>query len=1207
MPCPRCGSTAAGPSGRCSVCGATVRAEAPVDTAVLTPRPDPPSGGGDETRLADPDETHLTPPPLSSATRTGGTNTLSVGQNFGPRYHIIRCIGTGGMGAVYQAWDQELEVAVAVKVIRPDSIDDPAMAAELQRRFKRELVLARKVTHRNVVRIHDIGEIDGVKYITMPYVHGSDLATILKREGRLPLDRALLIGQQVVAGLVAAHEAGVVHRDLKPANIMVDADNHALIMDFGIARSTTNATGLAMTVAGAVIGTVDYMAPEQARGEEVDQRADVYAFGLILRDMLLGGRHAGHTTGVAELMARMQHAPAGPRSIDPTIPEAVDALVLRCLQPKPADRYQTSAELLADLERVSAGGEASSAPPAARRPWYRRLTPVQMGAATLALLVIVGLGAWAAAAFLGAGPGSTRVVTVGVLPFRNATGDPSLDSLGSNLSEVLATDLGEGRHISIVPPQRLQEVLGDLRIDQQSALSPTDLDRIAEFTNAGSMVWGNFTKFGDQIRIDATLRDQGQEPVSLSARAANETALLDAVADLAGQIQKQLAGGSSEVLRELQASAWRPTTQSIEALDAYNEGQRLAREGNLQGALKRYEAAIGADPNFALAHSGMARTYAGLGFEAEALQASRRAHSLGQALPDGQERYLIAAGHHRITNDTEQAVGTYQQLLAVAPNNAQLHYELAGLYEDTGDLERAAEHFAKVIELDPKSIAGLTAVGRISIKRGDPQQALEPLNQAIALAVQLGNEEGRATALQAIGIAYKLMGRLDAALENYRNSLEIKRRLGQEGGMAASLSEIAQIQETMGQPQEAVASYEEALALQRKIGDRSRMAITLINLGALLNETLGRPDDGLPYLREALDLARNSGDRWAEALALNNIGSAYFAKGQLSEAQTQFQLALQLRQETNVPSEIADTLHSLGETSNRMGRFDEALKRYMSAIDLRRKDNDRRMEAIESYSIGTVFDYQGRYGAAVQAKSDALAAYRETGLRDFWLGEILSGHGYSLVLSGQFDEAKESLDEALDIAKDLQNTNLTAQVLRIQSDRQHYRGDPASALKLAEEANRLAAGGSDRSLQLWTEAQLARARAVAQATPSAAATLAGIGQRADRAGAVYLSVLTALETAETLLRAGSSAEARRQAERTLARAETLGLRELAARAEFVVAEAMRLAGDGQARRRYATVLRSLDEMRREKGNGDLLERAYLKAIHTEAERWSQAS
>ena len=225
-----------------------------------------------------------------------------VGQNFGSRYHIIRLLGTGGMGSVYQAWDQELEVAVAVKVIRPDVTADPLVAADLERRFKRELLLARQVTDKHVVRIHDIGEIEGIKYITMPYVHGSDLATILRREGRLPIPRALSIGRQIALGLIAAHDAGVVHRDLKPANIMVDESDHAMIMDFGIARSTSGATAFAMTVGAQVIGTVEYMSPEQAKAEAVDQRADLYAFGLILRDMLLGGRHAGNTSGVSELM-----------------------------------------------------------------------------------------------------------------------------------------------------------------------------------------------------------------------------------------------------------------------------------------------------------------------------------------------------------------------------------------------------------------------------------------------------------------------------------------------------------------------------------------------------------------------------------------------------------------------------------------------------------------------------------------------------------------------------------------------------------------------------------------------------------------------------------------------------------------------------------------------------------------------------------------
>jgi serine/threonine protein kinase len=252
----------------------------------------------------------LTPVPPASgsggegAGRTSGQGFLNPGHDFGARYHIIRLLGAGGMGAVYQAWDRTLEVAVAIKIMRPQAAASPGETVAAERRFKRELLLARQVTHKNVVRIHDLGEIDGITYITMPYVQGSDLASIIRREGRLPVDRTLAIAKQIGAGLVAAHDAGVIHRDLKPANIMIDADDNALIMDFGIARSA--AGGMTMTV-GAGVGTIEYMAPEQARGEAVDQRADIYAFGLIVNDLLLGRRQSGEATAVAELMARIRY------------------------------------------------------------------------------------------------------------------------------------------------------------------------------------------------------------------------------------------------------------------------------------------------------------------------------------------------------------------------------------------------------------------------------------------------------------------------------------------------------------------------------------------------------------------------------------------------------------------------------------------------------------------------------------------------------------------------------------------------------------------------------------------------------------------------------------------------------------------------------------------------------------------------------------
>src|SRR4051795_2892420 len=228
MACPKCGVESPAYGGRCVSCNAPI-ADASKWAIAAT----------------------MTPVPRSALETRAGTSTpraisevapklpLQPGAAFGTRYRILRVLGAGGMGVVYQAWDDALGVAVALKVIRPEVLEDPYAARDVERRFKRELVLARQVTHKNVVRIHDLGEINGIKYITMPYVEGSDLATTLRHAGQLTPSRALRIARGIVAGLVAAHKAGVVHRDLKPANIMIDSDGEAVIMDFGIARSTS--------------------------------------------------------------------------------------------------------------------------------------------------------------------------------------------------------------------------------------------------------------------------------------------------------------------------------------------------------------------------------------------------------------------------------------------------------------------------------------------------------------------------------------------------------------------------------------------------------------------------------------------------------------------------------------------------------------------------------------------------------------------------------------------------------------------------------------------------------------------------------------------------------------------------------------------------------------------------------------------------------
>jgi tetratricopeptide (TPR) repeat protein/tRNA A-37 threonylcarbamoyl transferase component Bud32 len=787
---------------------------------------------------------------------TGGL--LRSGENFGPRYHIIRSLGVGGMGAVYQAWDQVLETAVAIKVIRPETIVDPAAAEELERRFKRELLLARQVTHRNVVRIHDLGEIDGIKYITMPYIHGSNLAAILKRDGRLPVDRAIAVARDIASGLVAAHEAGVVHRDLKPANIMIDEDGTALIMDFGIARSTSGMTGFGRTATGVVLGTIEYMAPEHARGMEVDARSDLYSFGLIVNDMLLGHRQ-GPSSGVTELMSRIQEAPASVRSVDPTIPAAVDAFVTKCLQPDPAVRYQSMSEVLADLERLEKSGYSVLASTArvdrlvgGRRRW--------VWAAAVVVVVALAGATWPFRdRFLGATvQPQAAAVSVAVLPFRNASGDQSMDWLGPNLAEILRNELGQSASLRTVGSARLSQLLQDLRIAPETNMDPATLRKLAEFSNAQTVIWGQFVKLGTQIQILANLEDiRNERSIPISVQAANESAVVATIGELARAARASLTPAAAAT--DLATVSSKPSSQSLLALRYYNEGLALNRQGKPSEALRLFEASTKEDPEFALAYARLAEAHKNLRFDNEAEQSALKARDLSNALPP-RERYLVLAAYARVVGNNDQALESYEKLLQAAPEDTDVRFELARLYEDTGSLDQAGQHYRRVLEDDPRYIDALLAMGRVEVGRGQPQAALDPLNQALSLAVQLDNREARGNILNALGIAYRRLNKPDEALRYYQDALQIRRALGQQGGTAASLSEIAQLNAAMGRPEDALKYHLEALAIRREIGDKRGIGNTLTALGNLYLRR-GDTDEALTNYRQALQLQRDQAIR----------------------------------------------------------------------------------------------------------------------------------------------------------------------------------------------------------------------------------------------------------------------------------------------------------------------------------------------------------
>jgi hypothetical protein len=446
MDCPFCGHVNPASQESCTSCGR--RLPAVEGEVILLSRPPSTASADDLPTIA----------PGTSSSRADGPGTLfQPGQVVNNRYRIIKLLGRGGMGAVYQAWDDELNIAVALKAILPRQ-DDPA--GEMARRFKTELLLARQISHRNVVRIYDLGEVDGIKFISMPCVQGQDLATILGK-GPLPVARALAIARQVAAGLAAAHEAGVVHRDLKPANIMVQDDDHALLMDFGIARSVSGDTGPG-TMVGTVIGTLDYMAPEQARGEVVDGRADIYAFGLILYEMLTGRRRPGGEGGIRDLVARMSAPPPPVRSLRPEVPEALEAVVARCLQPAASARYQSTVELVAALDGLDAEGRPRPAP--------QRLAPWKIAAAG-ALLVTAAAAVPLLLVDRRAAPAPPREpMSVLIADFENRAKDPVFEGALENALSVVMEGAPFITTFSPVTARAINATLGrGARLDEEGA------------------------------------------------------------------------------------------------------------------------------------------------------------------------------------------------------------------------------------------------------------------------------------------------------------------------------------------------------------------------------------------------------------------------------------------------------------------------------------------------------------------------------------------------------------------------------------------------------------------------------------------------------------------------------------------------------------------------------------------------------------------
>ena len=1132
---------------------------------------------------------------------------LQPGDLIGARYEILSLLGEGGMGSVYKAMDREVERTVALKLIRPELASNPAILA----RFKQELLTAHQVTHKNVIRIYDISEADGVKFITMEFVEGNDLRRILTDEGKLPIEKAVEIIRQVCLALDAAHSAGVIHRDLKPQNIMQEAKTgRILVMDFGLARTIG---GDGMTQTGALLGTIEYMSPEQSMGKTLDQRSDIFAVGLIFYELLVGKTPYKADTAMASLLRRNQERAVPAAELDASVPKALSDIVSKCLERDLEHRYQSVQEILHDLDAFQGARPtlASITLPAAIAP-SKTTTPWKwVGIGALSLVVLGGGWALKSGVFHpGSSGGAAEVkgpeVSLAILPFQNSSGDPALDQWGANLADMLTTAVGQSAHLRIISPDRMHQVLTDLRFTPGTAFDPSILSNIAKFSNADTMVWGKYFKNNDKIHIQATVRDlkQGRDvPINLDVSSQND--ITTPVNQMAELIRQNLAI-SPDVQKELKSSSFQPTSKSPAALSAYMQGLQLRRQGKNLEAVKLFQAAVQDDPEFALAYSGLAETNSALGYDSQAEQASRKAVELDSQLPLA-EKYLIEANHARVVKDNKKAIETYEKLAASLPGDTDVQFALGSLYLDTGQFDKARAQYAKVLKNDPRNLTAQLQTGWLEVQDGKPQAGLEPLNRAMSLAIELDNDEQKAQVFQALGVAYDGLNKYDEALRSVQQSLDINKRLGNKAAASGNYAEIGDVQMYLGKPELALAAYNESLKLRTEIGAKKDAANTLISIGSLY-EDRGDYDKALDMYKQSLQTQRDVGDASLQAVCLNNIGNVYLAKGQSEDALTYYQQALALREKLNNPADIADTLHDLGEAYTRTAQYDQAMASYMRALQLRRNANDAHNTALDQHSIGMVFLNQGRFGASVGNLNESVQGFRAAKDRSRTMAQVLIDYADALARAGRGDEVGKNLEEAQSLATELKNDKLIADVHNTQGDLAFYSGETNAAKVQYQQALQMAMRAKAPETVLISKLNLARVAIAEGRSAAVIGDLRGISQDADRQGMKYLALVSSVDLATALVNNKDYAHAKEVLDQALNTSEKLGVRLQTALIHYQLGNLAKQKGDAQgAAAEYRQAASMLDEIKKEQGAEKVLQRADLKPVYERATQGATAA